>query len=153
MHKKYIDKIIQSSDNRKMQDLEQVLMDTISYIEVIDPKTYNKIECDLYEIAEGKKLDKDKAVKWVEQMKPNAAWTYEEIENIKSKFSTDIPITALYIIMNMLFSDFGDILGEEMTDEVINRYIRAAEDWYYDDDLKIDGEEKLYLYWKCIVCA
>ena len=153
MHKKYIDKIIQSSDNRKMQDLEQVLLNTISYIEEVDPTTYDKIECDLYEIAEGKKLDKEKAIDWVDKMKPSANWTYEEIESIKSKFSTDIPITALYVIMNMLFSDFGDILGEEMTDEVINRYIRAAEDWYYDEDLKVDGDEKLYLYWKYIVCA
>ena len=153
MHKKYIDKIIQSSDNRKMEDLEEVLLNTISYIEETDQKIYDKIKCDLYEIAEGKKLDKDKAMQWVEQMKPKAIWTYEEIENIKSKFQTDIPTTALYVIMNMLYSDFGDIIGEEMSDDTINRYIKAAEDWYYDADLKIDGDEKLYLYWKCIVCA
>lgn len=38
-----------------------------------------------------------------------------------------------------------------MTDEVIERYIKAAEDWYYDSDLIYTEDEKLYCYWKYIV--
>ena len=75
MHKKYIDKIIMSSDNRKMEELERVLLDTISYIEECDPKIYAKIEDDLYEIAEGKTLNEEKAIDWVSKMKPKAKWS------------------------------------------------------------------------------
>lgn len=151
MHKKYIDKIIMSNDTRKMEELERVLLDTILYIEEVDPKVYDKIECDLYEIAEGKMLDKEKAMIWVEQMKPRAKWTYEEIEKIKSIHPTDVPTTATFVIMNMLYSDFGDIIGEEMNEETIDKYIRATEDWYFDEDIKMNGDEKLYCYWKYIV--
>lgn len=38
-----------------------------------------------------------------------------------------------------------------MTDEVIERYIKAAEDWYYDEDTNKTENEKLYCYWKEIV--
>lgn len=37
-----------------------------------------------------------------------------------------------------------------MTDEVIEKYIKAAEDWYYDEDAKKTEGEKLYCYWKYI---
>ena len=151
MFEKYIDKIINSTDDDKMHQLRNVLSDTILYVKNNDAQTFEKIECDLYEIANGKVLSKEKAIEWVNNMTPKANWSWDEVEQIKNRHQTSLPILPAYTIMNMLFSDFGDVLGEEMTDEVIEKYIRAAEDWYYDEDASKTEDEKLYYYWKCIV--
>ena len=151
MHKIYIDKIIHSNDNKKMEDLRDVLEDTIFYIKDVDEDTYNKIECDLYEIAVGKVLDENMAKEWVNNMKPKAKWNLNDTDNIIQQYNSSLPRIPAYVIMNMLFSDFSDVLGEEMTDEVINRYVRAAEDWYYDEDAEQTEDAKLYCYWRNIV--
>lgn len=151
MFKDYIDEIVKSSDNNKMEELEDVLVDTIYYVKNKDAKTFDKIECDLYEIAKGKTLSKEKAIEWVQNMHPRAKWTLQDVEKVTNKFPTTLPIIPAYVIMNMLFSDFGDVLGEEMTDEVIERYLKAAEDWYFDEDASKTEDEKLYYYWKFIV--
>ena len=151
MHREYIDKIIKSSDNRKMEELEDVLISTIDYLMTHDKKIYEQVECDLYEIAEGKKLSEEKAIEWVESMRPKSRWTLQEVEKITNRFPTTLPLIPAYVIMNMLFSDFGDVLGEEMTDENLERYLRAAEDWYFDEDASKTEDEKLYCYWKSIV--
>lgn len=149
MVQKYIDKIVMSSDTNKMKELENVLVNTIDYIQRIDNDTYCKIADDLYEIAEGRTLNQEKAIAWVNSMRPKAKWSLDDIEKLKDKL--DMPVLPAYIIMNMLYSDLGDIIGEEMTDEVIDKYIRAAEDWYYDEDAKRTEDEKVYYYFKCIV--
>jgi len=151
MHKIYIDKIINSNDNKKMEDLRDVLEDTIFYIKDVDEDTYNKIECDLYEIAMGKVLDGNMAKEWVNKMQPKAKWSLNEIEQLKNQYQFNLPIISAYVIMNMLYSDFGDVLGEEMNNETLQRYIQMAEDWYYDSDAKHTEDEKLYCYWKSII--
>lgn len=151
MHREYIDKIIKSSDNRKMEELEDVLISTIDYLATHDRKIYEQVECDLYEIVEGKKLSEEKAIEWVEKMSPRSKWTLNDIKNLQNQYNITLPIIPAYVIMNMLYSDFGDVLGEEMTDEVIERYIRAAEDWYFDEDASKREDEKLYYYWKYLI--
>lgn len=151
MHKEYIDKIIMSGNDSQMHELKEVLVDTISYIKNKDENVYNKIECDLYEIAEGKTLTEEKAKEWVSKMIPRAKWTLNDIKQIASKYQLNIPIIPAYVIMNMLYSDFSDVLGENDTNEIIEKYIKAAEDWYYDEDAKHTEDEKLYCYWKNIV--
>ena len=151
MHKEYIDMIINSTDDNKMHQLKEVLVNTISYISQVDPKIYAQIEDDLYEIVEGKKLNKERATQWVNKMIPKAKWTLADIETIKNEYKTEMPIIALYVVMNMLYSDLGDVLGEDNTEDTINKYIKASEDWYYDEDAAHTEDEKLYYYWKCIV--
>ena len=151
MHKEYIDKIIMSGNDNQMHELKEVLVDTISYIKNYNEDVYNKIECDLYEIAEGKTLTEEKAKEWVSKMIPRAKWTLNDIKQIASKYQLNIPIIPAYVIMNMLYSDFSDVLGENDTNEIIEKYIKAAEDWYYDEDARHTEDEKLYCYWKNIV--
>lgn len=151
MHEQYIEKIIMSEDDNKMHELKNVLVDVISYMAHNNPSVYNKIECDLYEIAEGKVLSRQKAEQWVNSMVPKAKWSMKDIERIKNSKEISIPLVPAYTIMNMLYSDFSDVLGEENTEEVIDKYIKAAEDWYYDEDAKNTEEAKLYEYWKNIV--
>lgn len=106
MFRKYIDMIINSSDNQKMRELENVLTDTISYIKNNNNDIYNKIECDLYEIAEGKILTEEKAKEWVSRMTPKSKWTMNDIQNIINQYNSSLSIIPAYVIMNMLYSDF-----------------------------------------------
>ena len=151
MHKEYIDKIIMSGNDNQMHELKDVLVDTITYIKNNDENVYDKIECDLYEIAMGKTITEEKAKEWVNKMIPRAKWTLNDIKQIASKYQLNIPIIPAYVIMNMMYSDFSDVLGENDTNEIIEKYIKAAEDWYYDEDAKHTEDEKLYCYWKNIV--
>ena len=151
MHKEYIDKIIMSGSDEQMRDLKEVLVDTITYIKNNDENVYDKIECDLYEIAMGKTITEEKAREWVSKMIPKAKWSLNDIKKVATNYQLNIPIIPAYVIMNMLYSDFSDVLGENDTNETIERYIKAAEDWYYDEDAKHTEDEKLYCYWKNIV--
>lgn len=151
MHEKYINDIIMSKDDNKMEELKCVLVDTISHIQNIDPNTYKKIEADIYEIANGYRLDEDAAKEWVNSMQPNAKWTINEIKEIKSKYESPMDIIPLYVVMNMLYSDMGDVIGEEINPETIEKYIKASEDWYYDADSRRTEDEKLYFYYKCVI--
>lgn len=151
MHKEYIDKIIMTGNDKQMRELKNVLIDTINYVKNTDMDIYNKIECDLYEISEGKVLTEEKAKEWVSNMVPKAKWSLNDVKQLMSSHQINIPIVPAYVIMNMLYSDLGDVLGEGETNEIIDKYIRAAEDWYYDEDAKHTEDEKLYCYWKNIV--
>ena len=71
MHKEYIDKIIMSGNDDQMRELKEVLVDTITYVKNNDENIYNKIECDLYEIAEGKILTEEKAKEFYESKIPS----------------------------------------------------------------------------------
>lgn len=151
MHREYIDKIIMSGNDNQMRELKDVLVDTISYIKNNDEDTYNKIECDLYEIAEGKVITEEKAIEWVNNMKPKAKWSLDDIEKISKQIEVDLPIIPAYIIMNMLYSHYSDIIGEPNTDEIIDKYVKAAENWYYDEDATKTEDEKLFYYWKIFI--
>ena len=91
------------------------------------------------------------ARKWVSKMQPSGRWTLEEIEDIKSRYDTPMDVIPLYAIMNMLYSDMGDIIGEDINDDVLKNYVKASEDWYYDADAKHTEDEKLYCYLKYII--
>lgn len=146
MHKYYIEKIIESNNNEKMEKLREILVDTISYLKDIDYEKYRSIECKLYEIVEGKKLTEKKAKEWVEEMRPTYKWTMEETNQVKMQNNVDIPEIDFYVLMNMLYTDYSRTLGED-----VQTYINLAHDWYYDSDTSKEGPEKLYCYWKNIV--
>ena len=150
MHTYYINKIIESDDNEKMEKLKDLLENTITYLKGTDYDEYEKIECKLYEIVEGKKLTEEKAKEWVDKMIPAAKWTMTETNDVRGKFNVDIPAIDFYVLMNMLYSDFGDVIGENITNDILEKYVKLAEDWYYDEDINLDGHEKLYEYWKSI---
>ena len=141
----YIDKIIASNDNIKMEQLKEVLVDTIDYLKETDPKKYHSIECRLYEIVEGKKLNEKKAKEWVGNMIPLARWTMEETNKVREENKVDIPAIDFYVLMNMLYTDYSKTLGDNA-----ETYIKLSKDWYFDDDVSKDGSEKLYCYWKMI---
>ena len=149
MHRTYIDKIITSGDNTKLKELGEITIESIDIIKDLSKVDYKALEDELYEIIEGKKLNREMADEWVTNMKPIAKWTYEQVLSIPKPY--EIPSIDAYVLFNMLYSDMQDALGSGDTEDSIQRYINAVKGWYFDKDLKINGAEKLYNYYKYIV--
>ena len=99
MHIYYINKIIESDDNEKMEKLKDILVNTITYLKGTDYDKYREIECKLYEIVEGKKLTLEKAKEWVKGMPEH--WTMEETNSVRK---VNIPEIDFYVLMNMLYA-------------------------------------------------
>lgn len=151
MHHKLINKVIASNDINKLKQLAELEIDTIDILKDYSKSEYESIENDLYEIIEGKKLNREMADEWVASMTPKAKWTYEQVEQTVNKYNLNIPYIDAYVLFNMLYSDMQNALGTGDTEDSINRYINATKGWYFDNDLKINGSEKLYNYYKYIV--
>ena len=66
----------------------------------------------------------------------------EDVKGLK----TDIPLVDFYVLMNMMYTDYHDVLGED-----VESYVKMSEDWYNDSDTEKKGSEKLYCYGKVIV--
>lgn len=141
----YIEKIIESNSKEKMEQLKEVLVDAISYLKDNDYDKYRSIECKLYEIVEGKKLNEQKAKEWVENMKPAYKWTMQDTNQVRDSYRIEIPQTDFYALMNMLYTDYNNAIGDN-----VETYVKLAQDWYFDEDSSKQGSEKLYCYWKMI---
>ena len=141
MHKIYIDRIINSNDSKKMKELENVMIDTITYLKTLDSEEYEDIECELYEISEGKVLNEEKAKCIIENMKPyGMKWQLSETEQIRKENGlTNIRPVDFWIVMNSAYNDFHDNwLGNDLI-----QYVKYTQDFINDADA---DEAKVYLY-------
>ena len=132
----------------KMNDLFYM---TMCSVEEHDKELYEHVKTEIHELIYGKKIDEDIAEDWIEDMKPSAKWTKNEVETVANSYGIQIPTCELYVLLNMLYSDSSNIYGDGNSSESIEKYIQGVKDWYYDEDIKISGSEKLYNYYKYIV--
>ena len=144
MHKIYIDRIINSNDPKKMKELENVMIDTITYLKTLDPEEYEDIECELYEISEGKVLNEEKAKCIIENMKPyGMKWQLSETEQIRKENGlTNIRPVDFWIVMNSAYNDY-----KELFDDNLDMYVKFAKLFIMDKDGK---DDKVYLYFMSI---
>lgn len=147
--REYIQKI---GENKKAEDMEKLgdmLADIIYLTKESHPEIYEEYKMELYEMANGKVLTKEKAEEWVKNMKPMAKWDYDTTVAVKNQRGiNDIDDISFYVVMNMLYSDMGNLLGDGDSEESIDTYIEATKDWINDEDI---GKDKLYNYWKYVV--
>jgi hypothetical protein len=146
----YIRKIVDEGDQREMEKLSDILSEVIDLIKDYDEETYKKYNTDIYEMAYGKRLTDEMKKEWVNNMRPAGRWSLRQVEDIFSEYDSDIPILSMYVIMNILSSDMGNLFDFEDDRQNIEKYIQASRDWYYDEDAAHTQEEKLYYYWKYI---
>lgn len=144
MHKYYIDKIMSSGNSEKINKLKDIMIDTISYMKTLDVDEYEDIECDLYEIAEGKILNEDKARKIINNMKPYGMhWTLDQTEQIrKSKGWTGLKPIDFWIVMNSAYNDYHNLFNED-----IEMYAKYSKEFINDEDAE---EHKVYDYFTTI---
>lgn len=147
----YIEKIIDNGKIEDMQTLSDMLEDTMEIIKDYDKECYKEFEMKLYEMAYGKVLTDEMKREWVKKMRPMSKWTEEEVKNIVSQYGFEVPYMSAFVILNMLYSDMKSAFGDGNDEESLKRYLRGTSDWYFDEDAKVDGEEKLFNYKMYIV--
>jgi hypothetical protein len=136
---KYIEKIVENGNNEEMQELSEILEELMYKLKNNDPKCYHKYKMKLYELAYGKVLNEDIAVEWVESMQPESKWTMEETTSVKNQYGlNDISDIDFYVVLNMMYSDYHKIIGEN-----VDMYVKMAKAWLEDSDV---AEGKLYNY-------
>ena len=147
----YIEKIVDNGKIEDMQELSDMLEDTMEIIKDYDKECYKDFEMKLYEMAYGKKLTDNMKREWVKKMRPMSKWTEEEVKNIVNQYGFEVPYMSAFVILNMLYSDMKSAFGDGNDEESLKRYLRGTSDWYFDEDAKVDGEEKLFNYKMYIV--
>lgn len=147
----YIEIIINNGKIEDMHKLSEILDDLMEKIKIYDESCYKDYKMQLYEMAFGNTLSDELKVKWVKQMRPSYKWELNEIEQVAMNHGVNIPLYSFYAIMNMFYSDMQNVLGSGDSQESLEKYIQASNDWYYDEDATNTQEAKLYFYWKNIV--
>ena len=143
---KYIRKIVNDGDRQEMEELSDILVEVVDIIKKYDEDCYRKYKMELYEMAYGKVLTDDIKREWVMKMRPSPKWTEEQVMSLTDRYGIEVPYMSAFVIINMLYSDMKSALGTGDDEDSLNRYLKATTDWYYDEDAKVDGEEKLYNY-------
>ena len=147
--REWISKIGENKKIEDMQKLGDMLAEIIYMTKDSHPEIYEKYKMCIYEIAFGKVLTKEMAEKWVQEMKPMAKWDYDTTTAVKKQYwITDINDISFYVVINMLYSDLSNVLGNGDTPESLEKYITATKDWLKDPDVASD---KLYNYWRYVV--
>lgn len=72
--------------------------------------------------------------------------TYIQVKSVAVSHGSKVPYMSAYVIMNMLYSDMSNTMGTGDDEEGIKKYLQATHDWYFDEDIGTDGEEKLFNY-------
>lgn len=144
--KEYMKKIITKGKQEDMEELGEIFEEMFYELEEYDEKMFDKIGTKMYIMANGKVLTDDMKREWVKEMKPMAKWTEEEVKSVASSYNSKVPYMSAFVIMNMLYSDMKSALGSGDDEESLMKYLQATNDWYFDEDAKVDGEEKLFNY-------
>ena len=144
--RKYIDKIGENKKPEDMEKLGDMLSEIIYMMKESHPELYEKYKMELYVMANGKVLTDDMKREWVEEMKPSAKWTEEEVKSVITQYGVKVPNMSAFVIINMLYSDMKNAFGNGDDEESLKRYLQATNDWYFDEDAEVDGEEKLFNY-------
>lgn len=140
MHKYYINKILKSNNIEKIMLLQDLMIDVISYMETLDPIEYEEIECELYEICEGKVLSEDKAKHIINSMKPYGMhWTLQETEEIrKANNLNNLRDIDFWVVMNSAYNDYHNLFSDNL-----DMYIKFSKYFILDEDA---NESKVYTY-------
>ena len=148
---RYIRKIVDVGDRREMEELSDILVEVVNIIKKYDEDCYKEYKMKLYIMANGRRLTDDMKREWVLKMRPSPKWTEEQVMSFTDRYGIEVPYMSAFVIINMLYSDMESALGTGDDEESLNRYLKATTDWYFDEDAKVDGEEKLFNYKMYIV--
>ena len=141
----YIEKIVDNGKIEDMEELSDMLEDTMEIIERYDKECYKEFEMKLYKMAYGNHLNKTMAEEIVDKMKPyGMRWSLEETRNLqRQRGINDIDECEFYVVINAAYNDYKDLFNED-----IESYIRFTIDFIKDEDAK---EGKVFAYFTQIV--
>lgn len=138
-----IEKIVDNGRVEDMQELSDILEDTIEHIQECYPEKYKEYEKRLYEMAYGCVLNEEMAQEIVAKMRPyGEKWTIEETSNIQRQYGLNFRDTDFYVVINSAYNDYNDIFRDD-----IEMYVRFTNDFINDEDAK---QDKVYIYYTTI---
>ena len=137
----FIEKIVDNGKIEDMQELSDMLEDTMEIIKDYDEKCYEDFEMKLYKMAYGSHLNKSMAEEIVNNMRPfGKRWSLEESKKIQEQRGIkDIDPIEFFVVMNSAYNDYKDIFSED-----IEGYIRFTIDFIKDEDAK---QDKVFIYY------
>ena len=129
----YIERIVDNGKIEDMEELSDMLEDTMEIIKDYDEKCYKEFEMKLYKMAYGSHLNKSMAEDIVNKMRPyGMRWSIEETESMqRQRGIEDIPKADFFVVINSAYNDYKDIFGEDL-----EGYIRFTIDFIKDEDAK-----------------
>jgi len=141
----YIERIVDNGKIEDMQELSDMLEDTMEIIKDYDKECYKEMEMKLYKMAYGSHLNKSMAEEIVHKMRPfGERWSFEETRNLqRQRGINDIDECEFYVVINSAYNDYKDLFNED-----IESYIRFTIDFIKDEDAK---EGKVFIYFTQIV--
>jgi len=138
-----IETIVNNGRVEDMQELSDMLEDTLEDMKEYYPEEYKKYEMKLYEMAYGCVLNEEMAKDIVKKMRPfGEKWRIEETSNIQRDFGLNFREPDFYIVMNSAYNDYNNLFRDN-----IEMYVQFASDFINDEDAKRD---KVYLYYTTI---
>ena len=129
----YIEKIVDNGKIEDMQELSDMLEDTMEIIKDYDKECYKELEMKLYKMAYGNHLNKSMAEEIVHKMRPyGERFSFEETRNLQEQRGiNDIDPIEFFVVLNSAYNDYKDIFSED-----IEGYIRFTIDFIKDEDAK-----------------
>lgn len=135
----YIDAIVENGSDEDMEELSDILEEVVYKLKEYNPKCFRKYKMKLYEMAYGKTITEEMAKDWVKSMDPPGKWTMDQTNSVRKQYGIeDISEIDFFIVMNMMYSDYHKLLGED-----VDRYVTMTKLWLNDSDAEKD---KLYNY-------
>ena len=136
----YIEKIVDNGKIEDMQELSDMLEDTMEIIKDYDKDCYKEFEMKLYKMAYGSHLNKSMAEEIVNNMRPyGKRWSLEESKRIQEQFGmNDISSIDFFTVLNRNFNDSRDT-AERFTknpEEEVEFYVYLTRDFIKDEDAK-----------------
>ena len=126
--KEYLDKIVTNGKKEDMDCLSDILIELMYELKENNYKEYKEYKNKIIGMAYDYKITPELAKDIVDDMKPKGEyWSMETIKNVVG----DIPnISEVYVVMNSLVNDYGDIIP---TDDV-DKYVKMTNAWLNDID-------------------
>lgn len=140
----YIEKIVNNGKIEDMEELSDILEDTMKIINKYDEQCYKEMEMKLYKMAYGNVLSRKMAENIVHKMKPSGMrWTFEETRDLQRQYGVDnINDVDFFIVMNSAYNDYRDIFQDNIED-----YMKFTIDFIEDEDA---NQDKVFLYFTII---
>lgn len=141
----YIEIIVQNGKLEDMEELSDMLEDTMEIIKDYDNECYKEMEMKLYKMAYGNHLNKSMAEEIVNKMRPyGKRWSIEETRQMQEQRGiSNVPDVDFFIVINSAYNDYQNLFGDNVED-----YVRFTMDFIQDEDAK---QDKVFLYYTQIV--
>lgn len=143
--KEYISKIIVNGDQKDMEELSEMLDESIMKLKIYDPECYKKYKTKLLGMAYNYKFDEEMAKEIVENMKPlSEVWDLNTTNSVKAEYGINANDYDFYIVMNSMINDYNEVIDKDD----IETYAKMSNAFINDEDAV---KNKVWKYYTTIV--